>query len=81
MGQENIKLNGGGIKPMKRERTTNRTRGKLENMSYGQTVARKEQCQMPRRPGLDMGMDREGAHGGTGSWEEKNGEGEKRKGT
>ena len=76
MEQENMKLNW-GIKPMKRERTTNGTRAKLENMSYGQTVASKEQCQCTgswgrevRRRGLDMERDREGA-----------GEGKKRKGT
>ena len=72
MEQENMKLNG-GIKPLKRERTTNGTRAKLENMSYGQTVASKEQCTgsqgwEARRRGLDMGRDRQGAHGGTGSW-------------
>ena len=75
---------------MKRERTTNGTRAKLENMSYGQTVASKEQCQCTgsqgreaRRRGLDMGQDRERAHGWTGKWGKMNGAGEggKRKGT
>ena len=75
MGQENIKLNG-GIKPMKRENPTNGTRAKLQNMSYGQTLASKEHCnegdhgdgrERHGGVGLDMGQDREGAHGGTGS--------------
>ena len=75
---------------MKRKRTTNGTRVKLENMSYGQTVASKEQCQCTgsrgreaRRRGLDMGRDREGAHGWTGKGGKMNGagEGENSKGT
>ena len=63
---------------MKQERTTNGTPAKLESMSYGQTVASKEQRQCTgsrgreaRRRGLDMGRDREGAHGWTGSWKKK----------
>ena len=61
---------------MTRERTTNGTLTKLENISYGQTVASKEhfQCrgswgQEALRRGLDMGRDREGAHDGTGEKE------------
>ena len=78
--QNKIKLNG-GIKPMKRERTANGTRAKLANMSHGQTVASKEQCQPMHGIAGTGGVGWDGigkgrAHGGTGKWGKMNGAGE-----
>ena len=75
MGQENIKLNGGdqAHKTGKTHKRDPRETGKYELWANSG-----KQRTMPmqgiagtgeaRRRGLDMGRDREGAHGGTGSW-------------
>ena len=53
--------------------TISGTRAKLENMSYGQTLTCKEQCQRTGPRGREAGGaglwngEREGTHDGTGS--------------